>query len=75
MKLRLSATMRREWEVRCIADVIPGLDGWRGELELELDERTAGEIARDCRFYMDPRCIDASAGERAAYRALLRQVE
>jgi hypothetical protein len=67
--------MAREWQVRCIADVIPTLSTWTGAATLEVNAATAGEIASDCRFYIDPKAVDATGAERAAYRGLLRQIE
>ena len=75
MRLRISSTIAAEWDTRCIGDVIPALasvDYDQGSIEV--DPETAAEIAADCRFYIDPKAVDAAAGERAAYRALLRQI-
>lgn len=75
MRLRISPAMVAEWDARCIGDVIPALrdiDYQQGSIEVDLE--TAAEIAEDCKFYIDPKAVDATAGERAAYRALLRQM-
>lgn len=72
--LKLSPTIQREWQSRCIADVIPALDGYEGQPTVTVDDSTAAEIADDCRHYINPRAVDATSGERAAYRALLKQV-
>lgn len=72
--IKLSPTMQHEWHSRCIGDVIPGLANYSGQPTVTVDDDTAREIADDCRHYINPRAIDASPGERAAYRALLRQV-
>lgn len=74
-RLKLSPTMRNEWQVRGIGDVIPALDGYAGEEAVLVDAAVLKEIAADCRFYIDPKAVDATAGERAAYRALLKQCE
>lgn len=75
VKLRLSAAIRNEWDVRCIGDVIPALASVDySQPVIEVSEQTARAIADDCRFYMDPAAVDATLGERAAYRALLRQI-
>ena len=73
--LSLSPAMRHEWHSRCIGDAIQGLAEYSGQPAVTVDESTAREIAADCRHYIDPRAIDASPAERAAYRALLRQIE
>ena len=75
MRLRITRAIASEWDTRGITDVIPalrGIDYTQGSIEV--DPETAAEIADDCRFYIDPQAIDATAGERAAYRALLRQM-
>lgn len=72
--IKLSPAMQHEWNSRCIGDVIPGLSDYSGQPTVTVDNDTAREIAADCRHYISPRAIDASPGERAAYRALLRQV-
>ena len=73
--LRISPVIAREWQARCIADVIPALSIWDGAAKLEVDAATASEIASDCRFYIDPKAVDATGAERTAYRGLLRQIE
>jgi len=73
--LQISPAIANEWNVRCIGDVIPALSTWDGAAKLEVDAATANEIASDCRFYIDPKAIDATGAERAAYRGLLRQIE
>jgi hypothetical protein len=72
--LKLSPTIQREWHSRCIGDVIPGLTDYRGQATVNVDDITAKEIADDCKHYINPRAIDASPAERAAYKALLKQV-
>lgn len=72
--LKVPPTIRREWMTRCIADVIPALDGYGGEAVVMVDHAVAAEIAGDCEFYADPKAVDATAGERAAYRAFGKQV-
>lgn len=74
-KLRISSAMQNEWDVRCIGDVIPGLRGVdysSGAIEVSDDVLAA--IAADCTHYIDPKAVDATVGERAAYRALLNQI-
>lgn len=73
--LSLSPAIITEWSARCIADVIPALSSWSGAAQIEVSEQTAAEIAADCRFYINPKAVDASPAERAAYRGLLRQIE
>lgn len=75
IKLSLSPTIRREWQSRCIADVVPALDGYEGQAAAMVDHTTALEIAKDCEWYADPKAVDATAGERAAYRALAKQIK
>ena len=75
MRLRISPTIAAEWDARCIGDVIPALasvDYSDGSIEVPIE--VAIEIAADCRFYIDPKAVDATGAERAAYRALLRQI-
>jgi hypothetical protein len=74
-RLKMSAKMRYEWQVRCIADVIPALaDGAAWDVPtFATDRATVEAIAADCEHMADPRAVDASPGERAAYRGLLRQ--
>lgn len=76
INLRLSETIRNEWRVRCIGDVIPSLEGvcWDKPIA-SVTETTAREILADCEFYADPKAVDATPGERAAYRALARQIQ
>lgn len=77
MKLKLTPSLRNEWEVRCIEDVVPSLATiqWRSASVIEVDDSTAAEIKADCEFYIDPDAVDATVGERSTYRALLRQIE
>jgi hypothetical protein len=76
VRLKLSAAIRNEWAVRCIGDVVPALASIDyDQPEIEVGELAAREIAADCRFYIDPQAVDATAGERSAYRALLQQIE
>jgi len=75
IKLKITPAISNEWQVRCISDVIPALDGvdWTAG-QIEVSAEVAREIAADCEFYINPKAVDATAGERAAYRGLLRQV-
>ena len=73
VKLLLSPAIRNEWESRCIGDVIPALRDYAGERAVLVDRSTLAEIKADCEFYVDPKAVDAAPGERAAYRALLKQ--
>ena len=77
MLLTITPTIRNEWQVRCIADVIPALADvpWSIARTVQVDDATARAIERDCAFYIDPQAVDATAGERAAYRALKRQID
>lgn len=77
MLLKITPTMRNEWQVRDIAAVIPTLAElpWETAKEVEVDTRTANEIRADCAWYIDPKAVDATVGERAAYRAMLRQID
>ena len=75
MKLSLSKVIVQEWQSRCIGDVIPTLRDWRGSPTVVVDDKTAREIAEDCLWYADPKAVDATPGERAAYRGLLRQCQ
>jgi hypothetical protein len=70
MRLLLSHTIRREWQVRCIGDVVPGLAAYGGEAYVDIDANTAQDIAADCRFQADPKAIDQPPGVRLAYEAL-----
>ena len=70
MRLLLSYTIRREWQVRCIGDVVPGLAAYGGEAHVDIDAHTAQDIAADCRFQADPKAIDQPPGVRLAYEAL-----
>jgi hypothetical protein len=75
MKLKISPAIAAEWDTRCIGEVVPALadiDYHNGAIEVSSE--AAAEIAADCAFYIDPKAVDATAGERAAYRALLRQI-
>lgn len=75
MRLRISPTIAAEWDTRCIGDVIPALaDIDYSGGAIEVSPEVAAEIADDCRFYIDPKAVDATGAERAAYRALLRQI-
>ena len=75
-RLKMSAAIRNEWRVRNIADVVPSLDGAQWDnTSFNTDYDTLCAIERDCLFMVDPAAIDLSAGERAAYRALLKQCE
>ena len=76
MKLKISKAIANEWDSRGIGEVIPALDMVdRRASEIEVSPEVASEIAADCRFYIDPEAVDATVGERSAYRALLRQIE
>jgi len=77
MRLKITPTMRNEWQVRAITDVIPALANlpWETANEVDVDTATANEIRADCAWYIDPKAVDATAGERAAYRAMLRQID
>jgi hypothetical protein len=75
VRLKLSPTIRAEWETRCIGDVIPALANYAGAECVEVTADTARAIAADCAHYVNPRAVDATLGERAAYRALLVQVQ
>lgn len=77
MRLKITPTMRNEWQVRGITDVIPSLAKlpWATENAFEVDTATANEIRADCAWYIDPKAVDATTGERAAYRAMLRQID
>ena len=70
MRLLLSHTIRHEWQVRCIGDVVPGLAAYGGEAHVDIDAHTAQDIAADCRFQADPKAIDQPSGVRLAYEAL-----
>ena len=74
IKLSLSPTIRREWQTRCIADAVPALDGYAGEAAVMVDHATALEIAKDCDWYADPKAVDATPGERSAYRTSGKQI-
>lgn len=71
--LKVSPTIQHEWMARSIGGVIPALDGYAGEDVVVVDHATAVEIAEDCEWYADPKAVDATPGERAAYRALAKQ--
>lgn len=73
--LRISPAIANEWVTRCIGDVIPGLADKTISpgAPLVVTSNTLNDIIADCAFYADPKCVDASPGERAAYRALLKQ--
>jgi hypothetical protein len=76
MRLSISDSIVNEWQTRAISDVIPRLadiDFTNGAIEV--DDALAQEIAADCRWYIDPDAVEATVGERSAYRALLKQIE
>lgn len=76
MKLTISKAIELEWDNRCISDVIPGLAGVDySASEIEVAPDVAREIVADCLHYENPRAVDATVGERSAYRALRRQIE
>lgn len=77
IRLRITPTLRNEWQVRDITAVIPALANvpWETLNVVEVDTAIAREIRADCAWYIDPKAVDATAGERAAYRAMLRQIE
>ena len=77
MLIRISDAIRNEWQVREITDVVPTLAAmpWETDNVIFVDSVTAEEIRADCALYIDPRTVDASVGERSAYRALMRQIE
>lgn len=77
MLLRISSSIWNEWQVRAITDVIPSLEHlpWECENVIRVDDATAKEIRADCAHYIDPKAIDATLGERSAYRALMRQID
>lgn len=77
MRLKITPTMRNEWQVRDITAVIPALAAlpWESANAVDVDAATANEIRADCAWYIDPKAVDATAGERAAYRAMLRQID
>ena len=70
MRLLLSYTIRREWQARCIADVVPGLTGYAGQSHIDIDAATARDVIQDCRFQADPQAADHPLPVRQAYRAL-----
>lgn len=77
MRLVITPTIRNEWMTRCISDVVPALADlpWETAPAVEIEPAVAAEIRADCVFHIDPKAVDATAGERAAYRALLRQID
>ena len=75
MRLTLTPVIRQEWQVRCIGDVVPALADYIGQAHVDITAATAAEIAADCRFQADPRCIDHAPGVRLAYSALMRRLE
>ncbi len=77
MLLRISPSIRNEWQVRAITDVIPALEHlpWERENVIMVDDATAKQIRADCAHYIDPKAIEATIGERSAYRGLLRQID
>lgn len=76
MKLKISSAIANEWMSRGIGEVIPALDGLDYDSgTIDVPPSVVREIAEDCRFYIDPKAVDATVGERSAYRALLKQIE
>lgn len=77
MRLTITPAIRNEWMTRCISDVVPALADlpWETDPAIEVKPAVAAEIRADCVFYIDPKAVDATAGERAAYRALLKQID
>ncbi len=77
MLLKITDALRNEWQVRSIGDVVPALNAlpWETEAVIQVDTKTAREIHADCALYIDPKAVDASVGERAPYRALMRQID
>lgn len=77
MQLRITPAIRNEWLSRGIGDVVPALEilPWHSDSAIEVDAQTAQQIRADCAFYIDPNAVDASVGERAAYRALMKQID
>lgn len=72
--LKLSPTIQHEWAARGIGGVIPELDSIPLYQEvIVVTEACCREIMADCAFYMDPKAVDATIGERKAYRALMEQ--
>ena len=76
MLLRISQAIKTEWWARCIGDVVPALAElpWDSQSVINVTTETALAIRADCEFYADPNAVDATASERAAYRALLKQI-
>lgn len=77
MRLKISLSIRNEWQVRSIGSVIPALESlpWENESCIEVEPEIAKEIRDDCAFYVDPKAVDASVGERSAYRGLMKQID
>jgi hypothetical protein len=77
MLLKITPSIRNEWQVRAIGGVVPALNAlpWESANVIHVDARTASEIHADCAVYLDPRSAEALAGERSAYRALMRQID
>ena len=75
VQINLSPTIQNEWQTRCIGDVVPALADYAGEASVLVDHAVLEEIKADCRFYINPKAVDATPGERSAYRALLKQCE
>jgi hypothetical protein len=75
--LKLSPGIVNEWQVRCIADVIPQLADYAIKVgsKIMVDRETIDAIVADCEFMSDPKAIDSPASERWVYRAMLRQCE
>ncbi len=77
ISIRISDMIRNEWQTRGITDIVPMLANlaWETSDVIKVDLKAAAEIRADCEFYIDPKAVDATLGERAAYRALLRQID
>lgn len=77
MRLAITPAIRNEWMTRGISDVVPALASlpWDTAPSIEVGPSAAAEIRADCAFYIDPMAVDSTAAERAAYRALLRQID
>lgn len=76
-QLKLTPSIINEWSVRCIGDVIPGLNAveWADQRSIEVGRDVAQEIKADCEFYLDRDGPDTTVGERSAYRGLLKQID
>lgn len=74
--LRITQAIAHQWQVRCIADVIPSLASLPIKAgRLGVDAHTLRAIAEDCRFMADVKAVDSTPGERHAYRSLLAHCE